>query len=67
MPSLAALLERSAAIIETTTRRDFEGTYDETPGAHMMTKLFTRLAGWCAWAFGHPIIVMGREFDHDRR
>ena len=20
-----------------------------------MSKLFTRFAGWCAWAFGHPI------------
>ena len=20
-----------------------------------MSKLFTRFAGWCAWAFGHPL------------
>jgi hypothetical protein len=22
-----------------------------------MSKLFTRFAGWCAWAFGHPLRV----------
>jgi low affinity Fe/Cu permease len=22
---------------------------------NLMSKLFTRFAGWCAWAFGHPL------------
>jgi hypothetical protein len=31
-----------------------------------MSKLFTRFAGWCAWAFGHPLAFILRVCRNGR-